>query len=324
MNTIVKMKFGSHLYGTSTPKSDTDFKGIFMPEINDILLGRIPKCLENNTKKNSDAKNTAEDVDSQLYSLHYFIDLACQGETCALDMLCCPDDMCVETSKVWQDIRAFRSKFYTRNLKSFVGYARKQAAKYGVKGSRLSDCKAALDFILSCDQHMRMSDVWDKLPEGEHISMSLSNMGAQCMPMYTVCGRSIQATCKLNKAAEILNKYYESYGARAKLAEQNDSIDWKSVSHALRAAYQVKEILTTGDLIFPLKDAEYLKLVKSQSDPLMCSRILSCKNGVGPQLERLMEEVELLSQKSTLPDSVDRKFWDNFILNAIDEEYRAI
>jgi predicted nucleotidyltransferase len=28
MNVIVKMKFGSHLYGTSTPLSDTDYKAV--------------------------------------------------------------------------------------------------------------------------------------------------------------------------------------------------------------------------------------------------------------------------------------------------------
>ena len=31
MDFIVKMKFGSHLYGTATAQSDVDLKGVFLP-----------------------------------------------------------------------------------------------------------------------------------------------------------------------------------------------------------------------------------------------------------------------------------------------------
>jgi predicted nucleotidyltransferase len=42
-NLICETVFGSHLYGTSTEQSDRDYKGIFLPSAQDILLGRIPK-----------------------------------------------------------------------------------------------------------------------------------------------------------------------------------------------------------------------------------------------------------------------------------------
>lgn len=28
---VVRLRFGSHLYGTATAKSDLDFKGVFLP-----------------------------------------------------------------------------------------------------------------------------------------------------------------------------------------------------------------------------------------------------------------------------------------------------
>ena len=40
---LVKMFFGSHLYGTTNENSDTDLKGVFLPNKRDILLGRIPQ-----------------------------------------------------------------------------------------------------------------------------------------------------------------------------------------------------------------------------------------------------------------------------------------
>ena len=40
---ICLMKFGSHLYGTNTTDSDTDYKGVYMPTKRQILLGKCPK-----------------------------------------------------------------------------------------------------------------------------------------------------------------------------------------------------------------------------------------------------------------------------------------
>ena len=86
---IVKMKFGSHLYGTATPDSDLDYKGVFLPTKEQIYLGNIPKSNSHSTKQTSieGVKNSNDDVDTEIYSLHYFIKLACEGQTVALDML---------------------------------------------------------------------------------------------------------------------------------------------------------------------------------------------------------------------------------------------
>ena len=50
---IMLCRFGSHLYGTDTPTSDTDYKGIFIPTKHMILMGNIPKSINNNQRKPS-------------------------------------------------------------------------------------------------------------------------------------------------------------------------------------------------------------------------------------------------------------------------------
>ena len=85
MKTIVKAYFGSHLYGTSTPESDVDFKEIFVPHPRDILMCQSLNHTNFNTN-NSATKNTKDDVDHELFSLKYFLKLAADGETVALDM----------------------------------------------------------------------------------------------------------------------------------------------------------------------------------------------------------------------------------------------
>lgn len=47
--TVVNMKFGSHLYGLNTPTSDVDYKGIFMPTLEELLLNSFPKTIVTST-----------------------------------------------------------------------------------------------------------------------------------------------------------------------------------------------------------------------------------------------------------------------------------
>ena len=74
-NLIVKMFFGSHLYGTDTINSDKDYKGIYLPSKHDVLLNRVNKCYSESTGGNN-SKNTSEDVDIEIYSQAlYFVGL---------------------------------------------------------------------------------------------------------------------------------------------------------------------------------------------------------------------------------------------------------
>ena len=44
-NFIIKSVFGSHLYGTDTPESDRDYKGIFIPSMEDCVLNQIKNTI---------------------------------------------------------------------------------------------------------------------------------------------------------------------------------------------------------------------------------------------------------------------------------------
>src|ERR1700683_2655735 len=93
MDLIVMMRFGSHLYGTATPESDLDLKGVYLPEARDILLQRVKATVTSNRVKAAGEKNEAGDVDSEFYSLQRYLDLLAEGQTVALDMLFAPDSV---------------------------------------------------------------------------------------------------------------------------------------------------------------------------------------------------------------------------------------
>ena len=170
MRIIVKMKFGAHLYGTATSDSDLDYKGIFLPTKEQLLLGCVPKSHNYSTGKDY-SRNTKNDVDTELYSLHYFIKLACAGQTVAMDMLHAPDSMILKKSKIWEEIVKNKQKFYTKNLKSFIDYARRQASKYGIKGSRINAALQVLEiWIINrlIQPPMKIQDLLNEfLPSGE-------------------------------------------------------------------------------------------------------------------------------------------------------------
>jgi hypothetical protein len=303
-------KFGSHLYGTDTPESDTDYKGIYMPEPMEICLGNIPKSINLNTN-NSHDKNSSEDVDVEIYSLHHFIHLACKGETVALDMLHTNDECLVTSSRIWRQLVNNKHHFYTKNLKAFVGYARKQAAKYGVKGSRLD---AAKEFIEFCDHWIkeytvatktccgRLKSIWHLLPINEHSRVIGKNPNG--LKQYQICGKTLQESQNLVYVRDIMQKFLDQYGARAKLASENKGIDWKAMSHAIRAALQVRSILENRRLSFPLPEAKQLREVKQGLVPF--ALVLSW-------LEDLMEEVESLTERSTLPPVVNSGYWKGWL-----------
>lgn len=309
--------FGSHLYGLNTPTSDKDYKGIFLPHPRDILLGKAPKTIDTSTGDKS-SKNTVDDVDRQLYSLTKFISLACDGDTVALDMLHASDDKLIANSEIWQYIRANRWRFYTTELTGLFGYVRKQAAKYGVKGSRLAALREVVDVLNDTQNEMvvktplcntthrvKVGDVSHTFPTNEFCRfVTDTTMKSGCQDFYEVLGRKFQSTITVAEMKKSVYKLWDEYGERARQAEANNGIDWKALSHALRGGMQLIQIYKDGDIVYPLPDSAFLKLVKAGGVPFTT---------VQEKLEEVMGEVERLAAVSKYPKEVDREFWNDFI-----------
>ncbi|WEW54045.1 hypothetical protein Phage55_017 [Escherichia phage 55] len=315
MKTIMKGYFGSHLYGTSTPESDVDFKEIYVPHARDILTGNVKEHMSKNTN-NTSSKNTKDDVDHELYSLKYFFKLAADGETVALDMLHTPPSLVVKSDlpDVWKYIQDNRSRFYTTNMKSYLGYVRKQASKYGVKGSRLAVLRQALKRSNEWGQYfdngavIRLSHMKNVLPVGEFASwVETENEKTGKQTFYNLLDRKFQDTLTNKEFNAILVKLEENYGERARKAEANEGIDWKALSHACRGGLQLLEIYKTGDLVYPLQDAPFILDVKLGKHTFKT---------VQEFLEDIVVQVEHASEqaaKNGMQQKVDMSFWDDFL-----------
>lgn len=300
---IVKMLFGSHLYGTNTENSDRDYKGIYLPTREDCYLGKISKSIYHTTGSDF-SKNTSSDTDEEIFSLQYFMKLAINGEMIVIDMLHAPSTKLLESSVIWESLVENRRRFYSKNLSGYLGYIRKQTAKYGVKGSRLSALENVIKLLSGSG---KLKDVWDELPVNEYCKF-VENPKEKRWKHYEVCGKQLQESISIEYARDILQKTYDRYGDRAKQAQANEGIDWKAVSHAFRAGFQLKEIYKTGDLRYPLKEANFLKDIK-------LGNMHYINDGIAESLESLLRSVELSSLESVYPEKIDIKWVEDFILN---------
>jgi len=297
---IVEMKFGSHLYGLATENSDEDFIGVYLPTFEEVILGTYAETIDFSTGDDK-SKNTKDDVDRVFYALPYFIEQVEKGNTNALDMLHAPDSALLKSSAVWRYLRSMREHSHTKNMASFVGYVRTQASKYGRKGDRLAAVEKALSTASAYAKAgnpvtVKLIDgLWASLPEGEHakkIIIDDPKTGPQ--NYYELCSRKFQDSLTVEYFVECLEKIKKSYGHRAQQATDG-GVDWKAVSHALRAGYQARSIFLNGDYTFPLVETDYLLAVKlGQRD---------FQNEVAGALDALVTEVEELTKLSNLPES---------------------
>jgi hypothetical protein len=312
--TIARMKFGSHLYGTATPASDLDFKSVFVPNARSILLQQVKGAVNQQREKNAGEKNVAGDIDEEKFSLQRFLGLAAEGQTIAIDMLFAPDwAMIGAPEPEWREIMENRHRLLTSRSAAFVGYARTQANKFGVKGSRVAASRAALAFLnAGMEAHgttaklVVLSDGIEKLI-GSHEHMATikhpTPAGGEQV-MWEVCDRKMPLTASIKNAFDMMTKVVNEYGKRALMAETQEGVDWKALSHAVRVADEAIELLSTGHVTFPLPRAVYVTDVKLGRIPY---------RAVADEIDDLLVKVEAAAAASPLPLAADLAWIDDFV-----------
>jgi hypothetical protein len=333
MNKILEMKFGSTLYGTTTPESDTDYKAIYLPKPKDIVLGKINKSINIVRPKQEFERNKKDDVDIEILSLCRFLELLMDGQTMALDMLFCPEPVFFSPNtsdctgrEIWLMINGNKEKLLTKNVSAFVGYARQQASRYGIKGSRMDALKRTKEYLDSCDDEGKklewygahlanLVDSCNELLSLEktalvEIVMLKGSKGQKDAPHLRVNGRAIPLHATVKYAKEIVNKMLESYGQRANKAHLAGGIDWKALHHAVRVNNEAKELLETGNITFPRPERELLLDIKLGKLPY---------EQVAEMIEQGLADLYVAQERSNLRETPDREWADNFIYEVYSE-----
>ncbi len=332
MNKIIEIKFGSHLYGTDTPESDLDLKGIYIPSGREIVLHSYQPCVNIHRKKEEKERNTKDDVDLEIFSLDRYLSLLMEGQTVALDMIFSTNEFYVSQNDpkgIFKTIFENRERLITRNIVAFVGYARQQAAKYGIKGSRMDALKRICAFL----EPLTLTDRLGKYAEGiqflvdecagfvtlektplvEILQLPASRNSSELVSYLHVCGRKIAFTATVKLARQCFDSILEQYGARAQKAHLAGGIDWKALSHAVRVNSEAKELLLTSFITFPRPDRELILKIKTGQLPY---------EQVAESIEQGLAELYDAHDKSKLPDAPDREWADNFVYEVYSSEVK--
>jgi len=313
-NVIVQIKYGSHLYGTATSSSDLDVKGVYIPNARDILLQRIRPVISFKRDKEHGEKNTSQDIDYELYSIAKFLELVADGQSLALEMLFAPESAFLsQPHPLWHEMKTFAHTLFSKQAASFVRYCKKQANKYGIKGARIAVVRIALEHLLNAEEMhgsaTKLAVIEDQLRsltiDNEFLTITESDKPNGTKARYfEICGKKADLDASIKLARLIAQRLIDEYGERALLAEQNDGVDWKAVSHAVRVGREAIEFISTQHLTFPRPDAQHLLDIKNGKIPFQL---------VSNEIEQIITELDQVVESSNLPEFFDQSSMDNFI-----------
>lgn len=324
---IFHTPFGSHLYGTETPTSDHDFKGVALPTDLEIL-SLTDFGTETHGSKSSGVgrRNTSADTDHEVYSLAKFVKLLAQGQVMALDVLFAfpAAQRRGEHWPIFKRLFEGREHFLTKDTATFAGYCMQQAAKYGLVGSR---CRAALDAVEILEQigdfagtgvrlwelvgshEPRAVEAWmrEKGFDMEHCSVEADGAAERHgNALIKILDKRFPVGARLRDILPPIRQVAAKYGPRVREAMQNEGVDWKALSHALRVCLEAQELLRTGFITFPLKprDRALVMQVKQATLPI---------EGALALVREHLDLLAITKARSTLRDEVDTEWMTAFV-----------
>jgi len=288
---LFNVTYGSKLYGTSTLNSDTDVKVVYLPDINDVLLGkRMPAF-----KKRFDATGNplldsavmpANGVETEYITFQTFVRDFVAGQTYAVEVAWALYNVemlgCTPMSKRELELlRELVQRFSNADVYSMVSFAQKQTFDYVHRGARLNEATnvkiALIEAILAysqteitprLDSIMRNGmTVLDVIAKSTGLKTSVSVNNNKSQRTLELNGRSYLESTRLDHILEQVQKLVDKYGERTTAAAK-DSVDFKSLSHAVRVYQQSIELLDTGKITFPRPNVQELLEIKQGSADL--------------------------------------------------------
>lgn len=241
---------GSSLHGTWDEASDIDLQGYFVPTIADLVL-----------RENLEpVKLECEDlnIEMSLRSITDLYGLIEKASTDTIDSLFAPEDSYMHTTRVFTEFAANRKEYVSTELKGVLGYIRTHCETWSNKVQRMGTLRKVLEVVKGSNAEY-VKDLPVELfsingvtfePNGKH-------------SLVTVLDKSFNLKCTVQDVDLSITKKLASYGRRMALTEAN-GYDSKALSHIVRIAYMAEEILTTGNVIYPMeeKKAEHCYRIK--------------------------------------------------------------
>ena len=317
---IFRCVAGSRLFGTATETSDTDYKAVHIPDARSILLGTANAVIDRSTgDKNS--SNSADDVDMVSFPVQKYLSMLAKMETNALEMLFAPNQ---HDDWLWDQLKDERFRLMSRNKKAFTGYAKGQAMRYSVRGDRVAALEDVVEILTDFNPNHRVQmgpNAFERLRAVPHVRCYVKNEFGKEVPYLSVLGREVPMTMKAGQAIKVFEKPLAEAGKRSRDAAAGSGADWKGLYHAQRIVDEGLELFSTGELVFPCREADYYLQIRSGELPI---------EAVLDRFEERLAALEELDPISEFRDEADKEWIDEFVMSVHEqkvvdayEEWRA-
>ncbi len=284
-NKILEIKVGSHLYGTNTPKSDEDFSGVFLPT-KEFIFGfrKVEEVNLSITDKDEAGKNTEHAVDRKLYEFRKFVKLALDNNPNIIEQVFVNEANIVYINEVGRALLAKRHRFPHKGLlQKFKGYAFSQKHKMVIRSDKFHQLDNALKYLKDYAKPKEL------LIEFKDKRLPFITFNKD----YCVIGDlNLQKGIYVKKALNMIEERISKVGNRKNLITKY-GFDTKFASNLIRLLIEGNELMSTGEIIFPLSSKDLLLDIKQGKWTI---------KEVLDYAEQLESEMESVAKKSDLPN----------------------
>lgn len=260
---------GSHFFNLNSLNSDTDFRGIYMPSLEEFYEGESKrKFFERKTLEGNKVgvKNTKNDVDFYLFSYTFFLDLLKRGDFNCMELLHAPDDKIIINSPEMQELMKIRQSLLVNDISAFLGFIKKEYRRYGVNINHYKIQEDFANFLRKYPPHTRFVDIWEDIKEyaknDPQIIFTTSLTGNNnSVPTVKIAQRFYQNTVKTSYVVDAIDTRLQRYGHRQKNMAAS-GVEFKGLYHALRLIYEANDLFDYGEFKIPF-DSQRHSVLKS-------------------------------------------------------------
>lgn len=298
---------GSHAYGTENENSDLDIRGIATNSKRNIL-----------TRKDFEQVVEVE-TDTTIYSFEKIVKLLCECNPNTIEILGLKPEHYLFLSPIGEELLKNKHLFLSKKaIHSFAGYANSQLRRMENKSARLVDQTKMEENILKsiqcADVDFRNKYFYtpedsiklyvDKSNQEEYDSEIFMDVTLKHYPLRDY--RSMWS--EMNNIV----KAYAKFGKRNQNAVEHNKLG-KHMMHLVRLYLMCFDILENGEVItYREKEHDFLMSIRN-------GEYLDEQRQASPEFYKIVDELEnklkILSTKTDLPEKVDMKKIDDFVMS---------
>lgn len=298
---------GSHAYGTENEHSDLDIRGIATNSKRNILIRK-------------DFEQVVErETDTTIYSFEKIVKLLCECNPNTIEILGLKPEHYLYLSPIGKELLKNKHLFLSkRAIHSFGGYANSQLRRMENKSARLVDQTKMEENILKSIQHADVdfrNKYFDMPEDSIKLYVDASNQEEYDSEIFmdvTLKHYPLRDYSAMWSEMNNIVKAYSKFGKRNQNAVEHNKLA-KHMMHLVRLYLMCFDILENGEIVtYREKEHDFLMSIRA-------GKYLDEQRQPTPEFYKIVDELEkkleLLSVKTDLPEKVDMRKINDFVMS---------